>query len=196
MHPLLRYVLVGTPLAVLLFLGLSDFFTQWDGRAVSRRPAPTDDPAVFTVLVVTDDGATTEADWPADVVKSLALPVEVTGTPPPRIPETAVRTTKPRFAFYFTTTPPGAETQIVRTTSARSVTGAVVAWVLGLAFFNMWRSGTPWSWEAREVPLPVSQGGTLQTDLRPTGGGEPERPRRPGKGPPPPKPRRGGGKRR
>ncbi|MCA9570712.1 MAG: hypothetical protein KC656_22885, partial [Myxococcales bacterium] len=62
MHPLLRYVLVGTPLAVLVFLGLSNFFTQWDGHAVSRRPAPSDDPAVFTVLVVTDDETTTEVD--------------------------------------------------------------------------------------------------------------------------------------
>lgn len=190
MHPLLRYALVGTPLALLVFLGLSDFATRWDGHVVSQRPAGAEDPAVLTVLVVDAEGEGTEVDWPAAVVRPLDLAIDPTGTPPNKIPETAATTSKDRFTFQFTVTPAEGEARVVPTTSARAVSLAVLAWVMGLALFNLMRSGSPWSWEARRLELPPPQPGSTQVPAAPTG------PRIPQHGPPPPKRRRGGGRRR
>jgi hypothetical protein len=192
MHPLARYFLVATPLAVLLFLALASFFTAWEGHAVSHRPPPTEDPAVYTVLIVTEGGDAMEVDWPADVVTDLPLDVEITGTPPPTIPDDAPATRKQRFALFFTVTPDEGESRVVPTTSPRAISGAIIAWVLGLALFNMWRSGSPFSWEvrARELPTP------LDPDLQMHRDAAAERRSQSRKGPPPPHRRRGQGRRR
>ena len=56
---------------------------------VSFRPSAVEDPAVLTVLIVTDEGGRTEADWPSDIVRELRLDVDATGTPPNKLPEDA-----------------------------------------------------------------------------------------------------------
>ena len=192
MHPIVRYVLIATPLCVLLFLALASFFTSWEGHVVSHRPAPSEDPAVYTVLIVTEDGDGLESDWPAELVRGLDLQIDPTGTPPNKIPEEAARTRKAPFALFFTVTPDGEESEIVSTSSARNLSVAIVAWFVGLFLFNMYRSGSPFSWEARERALPESQDANLQMHQDPNA----QRRAASRKGPPPPRPRRGQGRRR
>jgi hypothetical protein len=185
MHPLLRYVVVATPLAVLLALALSGFFTAWDGRAIQARPAAAPEAPTRAVLVLADDGSYTEHAWPADLVQRLDLRSDVTGVPPNKPPEDAPRTLKSRFQVFFTVVPDGGASEAVPTLTARALSGAVLAWVLGLALFNMGRSGSPFSWERVERVLPTPE---------PAAGVVPPPPAaaaRPQKGPPPPKRRKG-----
>lgn len=191
MHPMLRYLLFATPIAALIFLTLSAFFTGWEGHVVSFRPAAVEDPAVLTVLIVTDEGDGTEADWPADVVRDLNLRVDPTGTPPNKVPEDAATTLKSAFNLHFTVTPTEGGTVVVRTTSGRALSAAFVAWLLGIFLHNMWLSGSPFSFEPREheLPAPLASGSS-------SGGGQVAKaPPRSRKGPPPPRPRRGQGRR-
>ncbi|MCB9682429.1 MAG: hypothetical protein H6733_13260 [Alphaproteobacteria bacterium] len=191
MHPLVRFVLVATPLGVLLFLVLAGFFTAWEGHAVSHRPAQVEDPAVYTVLIVTDDGRGLESDWPAKVVEPLGLSVDVTGVPPNKIPDTAAVTRKSRFATFFTVVPHDGESIAVSTLSARALSTAVMAYVLAFFLHNMWLSGSPFSWEIKERAVPDAP-----TDS-PEALTEAQRKRaRSKQGPPPPRPRVGGGRRR
>lgn len=186
MHPLLRYVLVATPLAVLVFLGASDIHRAWDGHVVSHRPVPEQGSATRTVLIVNEAREGTEATWPADAVEGLPLQVDPTGTPPLRTPEGAARTTKARWGLWFTVTPADGAARVVPTYSARSLSLAALLWMLGLAIHNMLRSGSPFAWEPRDLDLPELQDGTGQ--VTPTA---PSRKPRSRKTAPPPKPRRG-----
>ncbi len=192
MNGLVRYLLVGTPLAVLMFFVLAGFFDAWSGKAVSHRPARVEDPATLRVLVVDEDRNTTEWDWPADLVRSLSLETDRTGVPPTKLPEEAPSTLKTRFSLFFTVTPVDGESRIQPTTSARSLSVAALAWLLGLFLNNMWLSGSPFSFVPRETIVP---------NLAPEGGGSrggaPPPPRNRGRqGPPPGKPRKGQGRRR
>ena len=192
MHPALRYALIATPLAALLFLALSGFFAAWDGHVVSQRPAGSEDPAVFTVLIVTDPSTYTEADWPAELVSDLNLRVDPTGTPPNEIPADAAYTSKSRFQLYYTLAPAEGDTQVIYTTNARGLSAALLAWIAGFFGFNMWRSGSPFSWEAREHVLPE----LLDNQAGPTQDPQVAARAAHKKTKPPPKRRRGQGRRR
>jgi len=185
-HPLLRYVLIATPIAALVFLLASDVHRAWDGRVVSHRPVPEQGSAVRTVLIVDDDRNGTEAVWPEAAVEGLTLQVDPTGTPPLQVAENAARTTKTRWGLWFTVDPPDASPRVVPTYSARTLSLAALLWVLGLAVHNMLRSGSPFAWEARDLDLPPPQDASGQ--VTPTG---PSRKPRSRKTAPPPKPRRG-----
>lgn len=197
MQALLRYALVATPLAVLMFLALAGFFSSWDGHVVSHRPARVEDPAVFTVLIVTDDGDGTEHDWPADLVRTLDLDIDPTGTPPRTVPDDAAATSKSRFAMHFTLTPPDGPTRVQPTLQASALYIPVLAWLVGLFLHNMWLSGSPFSLERRETVLPEGNLDPSRDRAGSGGSGSGGGPRTRGRqGPPPPKPRRGRGRRR
>jgi hypothetical protein len=101
------------------------------------------------------------------------------------------RTSKAPWSLWFTITPAEGDARAVPTYSARTISVAVLLWVLGLAIHNMLRSGSPFSWEPGELSLPETQ--TPAGQPAPTPGSQRPRSR---KGPPPPKRRRGGGRRR
>ncbi len=190
MHPLLRYVLIATPLCAVVFLVSSGFFYAWDGQVVSQRPSPEEDPAALRVLIVGGDGSTTEQDWSADLVRELKLRVDATGLPPTQIPPNAARSTKPRFGTFFTVTPSGEEARTIYPSMAGPVSLTGILWVLGLLLHNMLRSGSPFSWEPRGVaPVPTQPHGVSVPQ------GPASTPSRPQQGPPPGKPRRGRGRR-
>lgn len=193
MHPLLRHLLVATPLCAVVFLVSSGFFTSWSGEAVSHRPPPVDtDPAVRRVLVVAADGSHGEHDWPKEVVETHVPRTDPTGIPPSTLPDGLARTNKDRFALFFTVTPETGESVVVPTTSPRALGLALIAGALAVLGLNMVRSGSPFSWAPRGVSLPEAQPRALQVPQAPDAAGR----RRSEPGPPPPKPRRGGGRRR
>jgi hypothetical protein len=194
MHPLLRHLLVATPLCAVVFLVSSGFFTSWSGRAVSHRPPPPDtDPVVRRVLVVAEDRTHGEHDWPKEVVEAHVPTADASGIPPSKLPDGLARTRKDSFALFFTVTPDEGPSVVVPTTSPRSVGLAALAGVLAVLGLNMVRSGSPFSWEPRGVELPRTLPRALEVPPTP---GTLGRPRRAEPGPPPPKPRRGGGRRR
>jgi hypothetical protein len=192
MHPLLRYALVATPLCALLFLGASGFFTGWDGHVVGRRPTPSGDRAVDTVLLVTADGSDSEVDWPGDVVTKLDVPIETRRHGPARVPADAPATHKSRYGLHFTVTADDGAI-VARLPVLRPASVAALAWLLGLAVTNLLRSGSPLSWEKRAIALPAPLPGDLQeTKDAPTR--PPTKASKPRFGPPPRKPRRGVGR--
>ncbi len=190
MHPLLRYVLVATPLAILAFLLLSDVHRAWDGHVVSIRPVPEGGSVTRTVLIVDDDRHGTEAVWPTEFVEGLPVQVDPTATPPLTIPDDAARTQKPRWSLWFTVQPNGGSARAIPTYSARTLSVALLLWMVGLAIHNMLRSGSPFSWVRGDLSLPASQPTTGQA---PAPSATKARSR---KGPPPPRRRRGAGRRR
>jgi hypothetical protein len=194
MHPLLRYALLATPLAALVFLWSADFFTTWSGQVVSVRAATTVDAPVLRVLVVEEDRSYYEIDWPKAVVDPLDLDVDNTGVPRTKLPEDAPTTSKDRFSLSFTVTPNEGATKVVPTTSARALSLAFVTWLLGLFLHNMWLSGSPWSWERREFELPKNQ--EQGTSGQPQEDPQAAKRARSRKGPPPARKRRGAGRRR
>lgn len=190
MHPLLRYVLIATPLSALVFYALAGGFASWDGRVTSFRPSAVEDPAVLTVLVVDDAGDGTEVDWPADLVGSLKLKADPTGTPPNDIPENAPYTQKLPFTLFYTLKAGDDDAVSHPIRLAQPISVAVLVWVVGFLLFNMWRSGSPFSWEDRnsELPPPMPSGQGQAAPAPPAA--------RSKKGPPPPRRRTGGGRRR
>lgn len=192
MHPLLRYMLIATPLAVLVFLWSANFFTSWTGHAVSFRPTQIEDAPVLKVMILDSDRNGFEVDWPSEVVDPLKLKTDRTGVPPNSAPEGAPETMKTPFSLTFSITPAEGEVQWVPTTSPRSLSVAALMWMAGLFLHNMWLSGSPFSWERRELELPETQ--------KPTGATQPDAKAaaraRSKQGPPPNKRRRGQGRRR
>lgn len=186
MHPLLRYVLIATPLAALVFLLASDIHRAWDGHVVSHRPIPEAGSDTRTVLIVDDARDGTEAIWPASAIEGLPMQVDPTGTPPLRLPEGAAATSKSRWSLFFTIRPAEGPARVIPTYSARTLSLAALLWVLGLAIHNMLRSGSPFAWEARDLDLPEAQGATGQVTPP-----APARKPRSRKTAPPPRPRRG-----
>jgi hypothetical protein len=189
MNGFMRYALAATPVCVIVFLTWSFFFTSWDGKVVSFRPVQAEEPATYRVLIVTDDRDTSEADWPAQVVRDLQIPGDATGLPPMRIPETAPATSKSSFSLSFEVQREGESKKVVSTLSALPFYSSVLLWLIGLVVHNMWLSGSPWSAERRELELPSNP----QAAGQPTQG--PAKPRG-RKGPPPQKRRVGQGRRR
>lgn len=191
-HPLVRYVLVATPAAVLVFLLLCDLHRGWSGTVVSRRPLVSETATTQTVLIVDNDGDGVEATWPLTATEGADLVIDPTGTPPLRLPEGAPRTFKPRGALWFTVTLDDGTERTVPTTNPRALSLAVLLWLVGLAVHNMLRSGSPFSWSPGDLDLPAPQPASGQPAPDPSPSAAP----RSRKGPPPPKPRRGGGRRR
>jgi len=196
MNALVRFTLVATPLAGLLFLGQAGFSDAWSGKAISYKPSRAAEPAVLPVLLLGDDPEGTIVTWPAEVVRDLARPMEALQIPPRTAPEDAATAAKNRFDLHFTVTKADGESEVVPTTSARGLSMAVLAWVLALALHNMYLSGSPFSWEYRP-PQPGEPGpGGSGSDGSSSGAGNGRsRASRSRKGPPPPKRRRGKGRR-
>ncbi|HMV70428.1 MAG TPA: hypothetical protein PKA64_26540, partial [Myxococcota bacterium] len=151
LHPVLRYAILATPVCVLAFLLMSSFFTGWDGRAVSRRPARSSDATVTAVLIVTDDGRATEVPWPRELAEGLGLPERAALVAPNEIPETAPHTTKLPFTLSFVVLPPGGVVMSRPTTTPSAVIVPFVLAGLGLLLFNVTQSGVPWSWRPEEA---------------------------------------------
>jgi hypothetical protein len=189
----LLFVVAMLPLAAGVFLVSSDFFTAWNGQAVSVRPAATPDPAVYTVLIVNDDGTRLERTWDAALVRELALPVDALALPPPDIPEARPATEKLRFVMHYLVQVgqgDDAQTRVVPTTSPRGLGLALVFLLVAIGIRNMAYAGSPFAIERRGVYLPKQQ---AQAGA-PAPAGSPGRTRG-RKGPPPSRPRRGRGKR-
>lgn len=176
------------PVCVLVFLVASDFFAGWYGAAVSVRPAATDDPKVFEVLIVEPTGGTFRRAWPADLVREFELPVDAYGIVPDPIDPARPVTRKDRFTLSYTIEggEDVADTELP-TTSPASLGLAVLVFVLGIFGRNMIVSGSPFSLEPRGVYLPKAQA--------PSGQPVPSRGTRPRKGPPPGGRRKGRGRR-
>jgi hypothetical protein len=192
MNGLTRYVLVATPVCLIVFLTLSLYFTTWHGSVISYRPVKAEAPVSLRVLIVTAERDTTEADWPAQLVTDLALPADNTGVPPVTLPTDMPSTVKERFSLSFTVEKQGEPTRVVSTLAPQPFYTAVLLWLIGLLVNNMRLSGTPWRFTPAEfsLPEPLPTGRADDT-------GAPPLPARPQskKGPPPPRPRKGLGRR-
>ncbi|MEZ4318217.1 MAG: hypothetical protein R3F61_11975 [Myxococcota bacterium] len=201
MRPAVRSVLVfavgWAALCALLFLFLAGFFTAWNGVAVSVRDGDPEQ-AVYSVLIVEDDGTRFEADWPAHAVQGLKLSIDSLALPPKPLPEGLPRTEKQRWSTSFTVTPAEGEARSVGTTKPQALAIALLVFVIGLGGRNMMVAGSPLSIEPTGITLPKAQrppGQAASPDAG-GGGGTTSRASRPQKGPPPGKRRRGGGRRR
>ena len=192
---LLRYVLFATPVSALIFLGISGFFSSWNGHVVSVRPTTSDSPANYTVLIVDYSGDHSEVSWPANIVESLNLPFNPTGIPPTTIDEAAPKTTKLGYTLSFTVqeaqkddganeneSEDAPATQTGATTSPQTLAIALLIWLLGLGIHNMVLSGSPFDLTRRPKKLP---------QLAPAGQVAPTK-RRGRKGPPPQRHRKRG----
>ena len=169
---LLRFVAFTAPVALVVGLWSSDFFAAWDGRAVSVRPARSEEPATRTVSIAEDDGWF-EREWPSEVVAALDLPVDASGIPPVRIAEERPVTTKRRFALHFLVD--GADGfQVVPTTRPQAVGLALLVWAALVALRNMAIAGVPWSIVPHERFHPETQPPTGQVAVR----GKPAGPRK------------------
>ena len=190
---LLRYVLIATPLSVLIFLAISGFFSSWNGHAVSVRPTTSESPASYTVLIVNYSGDHSEVSWPANIVESLDLPFNPTGIPPTTIAEAAPKTKKLSYTLSFTVQQPETEkaegasedaqaTQTGAMTSPQTLAIALLIWLIGLGIHNMVLSGSPFDLTRRPKRL---------AQLAPAGQVAPTK-RRGSKGPPPQRNRKRG----
>ncbi|MEO0602959.1 MAG: hypothetical protein AAF211_16075 [Myxococcota bacterium] len=176
------------PVPIFVFLLVGDFFGAWYGTAVSVKPATTENPASFEVLIVEpgdDDGFTRR--WPADVVRKLALPNDEFGLVPSEIDSALPETRKDRYSLGYTIEPEEGATISLPTTSPTAFGLAVLAYVLGIFGRNMIVAGSPFSLEPTGVYLPKGQA--------PSGQVAPSRGSRPQKGPPPSGRRKGRGRR-
>jgi len=200
---LLLSVLGILVIAVAVFLGASDFFSSWDGQVASSAPPRGDDPQVLTVRIVGADRSVVQRAWPAELVRSLELPVDRVDIPPPTIPPERPTTRKARFdlSFSLTTSPGTSEEHTVRlpTTSPRGLGLAGLVFLGLLAVRNMVYAGSPIAIQARGAYLPPAQSAP---GVPATGSGRNGRKGRngrsrggAGKGPPPGKRRRGRGRR-
>jgi hypothetical protein len=165
----------------LVLLVASGFLSAWDGQVVSARPPRGDDPATVRVLIVGEHGRR-EADWPADVVRELDLPVDPLAIGPRTA--TGPRTVKRRFSLSYTVEGVAGE---VGTTSPMAVGIAVLAALVVVAGRNMVVGGAPWTL----VPRPRDPLGPLPPSGRPVA----PKTSRPRAGPPPPRPAVGRGRR-
>lgn len=183
--------------AVLVFLGVSDFFTAWHGKVVSSAPAHSDDARVLTVRIVGPDRAVIQRDWPADLVRQLEVPVDRVDVPPPTIPDDRPDTHKDRFTLsYRLTMGEGAEAHDVTlpTTSPRGLGIAALVFGVLLAGRNMVYAGSPIAIRRQGVYLPPAQD-PAGVPVRGNDGGKGRGKARGRKGPPPSKRRRGRGRR-
>lgn len=174
-----------TPIAVLVFLASSSYFTEWDGVAVSVRNSYSENPSNYEVLIVNTEGTNVTKTWDAAVVAPLNLPVDATGLPPVTMPDDLPGTKKYKYSLQFLIDVPVEEGETsgfepFTTTSPFSLGLAVMTWILGILIRNMMYGGSPFMLERRGVSLMKAQGqtGSLQGA-------------RSRKGPPPGRKRRG-----
>jgi len=181
-------VLAALPFVVLAFLVSCDFFGAFHGKAVSTRPPRSDNPASYTVLIANDDGTRVEREWPADLVRGLALPVDALAIPPAEISDLRPLTVKSRYTLQFGVKAHDATTWTdVPTTSPRGIGAALLTLLVLVAVRNMVVAGSPFAIEPRPAFLPKAQPPSGQITPRATARGH--------KGPPPPRPRKGRGRR-
>lgn len=199
MPALLRFVaLIATPIALLIFLITGDFFASWDGQVASFKPSRVEDPAVFQVLIVEEDGTAVEKAWPAPLVRELDVTPNALAIVPKSIPEDAPTTAKLGFSFnYKVTIPAKAEgekdkSSLHTTISQYSVGVSVIALLLMVALRNMIVAGSPF---ALERAPETTGGGSSSTSGGSGSQGRPQRTRG-RKGPPPSRRRKGQGRRR
>ena len=176
-----------TPIAVLVFLSSSSYFSEWDGVAVSVRNSYSENPTNYEVLIVNSDGTNVTKTWDATVVAPLNLPVDATGLPPVTMPDDRPSTKKYKYSLQFLIDVPAEEGEEsafepFTTTSPFSLGLAVMTWVLGIFFRNMMYGGSPFMLERRGITLMKAQGETGSLQGRQT---------RSRKGPPPGRKRRG-----
>jgi hypothetical protein len=172
--------------AALLLLWTCDFFTAWDGRAVSVRPAQGD--AVTRAVLIAEADRTIERQWPSALVQELALPVDPLALAPEPVPPERPPTHKRRFTLSYEVQTGGAW-RTVATTSPQALGLALLAWLGLVALRNMAVGGTPWSISPRDryaVPVQDRAG-------QPTAPSSRRSSSKPG--PPPPRPVRGRGRR-
>ncbi len=189
--PLLTYAAIGTPLAVLVFLLFSGFFSAWSGQVVAARAiSPDADPSFLSVVILEADGTYHERTWPKTVVKALKLPQSGLGVPPPIIPDDAPTTEKVQFALSFLLNEDGKPPQVVATTSPAALGLGLLAWIIGLMLRNGYVSGSPFTLHPGERRLQqlqtAGQVATVETKTKVRGK----------KGPPPSKHGRKKGRRR
>jgi amino acid transporter len=187
---LILYLVAQTAAVAVIFLFVSSFFHGWDGAVVSVRQPRTPDPAVYQVLIKNRDNSTTERNWPATVVKPLALQVDPQAFAPTAFPEDGILTRKSRFQLFFLVQAPvgdgGERTwQSVPTVSAQAVGIAFLAWFIFLGLRNMLYAGSPFAITRSKLFLPKAQSAAGAVA---TGGG---RGARGMKGPPPSRKSRG-----
>lgn len=177
----LRYSLVGVPVAALVFLLVARFFTVWDGYAVGMRPLQSEEPSAYAVLIVDDQGNEKVIQWPADLAEGRNIPTTPYLVPPPRIPDDAPHTQKTRFTLHFLIQNAEGAHQIHPTTTPAALALAVLAWLLGLLLRNAIYAGNPFDFSTRRTTLPRPLPAAGQVAGNPT--------TRSKQGPPPPKPR-------
>ncbi len=188
LRAILSYALVGTPIAVLVFLFATRFFVSWDGHVVGMQPYQAADPEWYTVLVVEPDRNERRFQWKAEIVEGREIPITQILAPPPTIPDEAIHTQKSRFSLHYLIQRLDGGHDLVPTTTPQALVLALLVWVLGLLLRNMIYAGSPFSLASRPTVLPRA--------LPPAGQVAPGQGPRSKKGPPPPRPSKGQGRRR
>ena len=143
---------------------------------MSVRGSRSESPSVYTVLIKTDDGSTSEQHWAAAAVDGLALPVDNLALAPRDVSERP-RTKKARYTLTYSVQPaikidpleeeneapptdaaeapeeapkPEPEWRTYGTTSPQALAIALIAWLVGLGLRNMLTSGSPFDLQPRE----------------------------------------------
>lgn len=159
---LLLYIVVQTAVVAVIFLLVAGFFAKWDGRAVGVLTPRSDDPSVYEVVIVQEDGSVKQRTMPAYVVQTMRLPVLAIPIAPDPLPDDALRTRKAQFQLnYLTQTLPEGATEptwvSIPTTTPQAIGLALVIWFVGLAIRNMAYAGSPVAIERQRAFLPKAQ---------------------------------------
>lgn len=185
-------MLVCVPLAVLVFLSFSSFFSSWDARALSVRHTADAgaDTRTYDVFVVDDQRSGFDITVPAHIARRLELPVR----PNPRVrtpPEDAPRLEKSAFSLTYYVHLPDGPVLPVGSTSPGALGAGLLMALLVLLLRNMVVAKHP----LRVTPAPAELPGAL-APMGQVAGKRPDGARPRGKkGPPPPRRRKGRGRR-
>ena len=172
---LLSYIGIALPLCVLLFLFLCDFFTAFDGHAVSKLPAEGEEAQVARVLIVDESSSSFQRDWPVELVNQMELPVDVEAQVPSPLPDGLPVVRKSRYTLNFRVIKSNGTTGVIPTTSPGILGVILLVAIVGLFLRNMLVAKSPLLIERRAAkPL---------KPLAPSG--QPHQRRRSKKGPPP-----------
>lgn len=187
MKGILLYFGIATPLAVLIFLTLSQYFSSWNGHVASVFPAPTPEATIRRVLIVDRGGARFEMSWAPEKLEGLELPVDALGIPPKDLSDRP-KTQKSRYTLEYRLSTEEDVWVSHPTTTPQNLGIALGLLLVGFLVRNMIVAGSPFEVAPRarhKVTEQVAAGTVSQ----------PQRRARGQKGPPPPKRRKGKGRR-
>jgi hypothetical protein len=185
---LIAFLVLNMAICTVLFLFICDFFSSYEGSAVSYLPYDIQKVKVTPVLIVEQDGTTFQRNWDVKLVQKMELPSDPEAAAPTGDTASLPTVKKSQFTLYFRVLSADMKTKtIIPTTSPYALGVIVLLGVLALFLRNMYVSGSPLQIQRR--------GRKKLKTLAPMGQPANARKSR-GKGPPPKHVRKGRGRRR